>query len=314
MDIRKSLLDSIKFILLDNEKVNISNIKLDYKSIYYIILNNKVLTYHDKYIFNYNCINCGSNHQSGIKQFLKKINNGTNNCCLCRNNKIVLINDLISIHYKSIESFNNLDDDYKDKYYLYHLTENDYNRIHNNIISFHNNNLSNIDDYEYWSVFNINNKYISVLYDNKNNSIIKPYQPILKCDICNNNWKANSLEKFKNCLKIICNNCLSNKQSNIYYFKNCDNKQISYYSKLELKFIKWCNTNNILVNNGPLINFNNKKYKVGFIINNNLIEIVDKKHINTNKIDAINSIIKNYNNLYIIHSNNWIKQLNNLVI
>jgi len=217
----------------------------------------------------------------------------------------------------SIESFNKLDDNYKKKYYMYHLTENDYNRIYNNIISFHNNNLNNIDDYEYWSIFNINNKYISVLYDKKNNSIIKPYQPILKCDICNNNWKANSLEKYKNCIKIICNNCILDKQSNIYYFKNCNNKQISYNSKLELKFIKWCNKNNIIVNNGPLINFNDIKYKIGFIVNNNIIEIIDKKNINTNyfknKLDAINSIINNYNKLYIIHSNNWIKQLNNLL-
>jgi hypothetical protein len=113
----------------------------------------------------------------------------------------------------------------------------------------------------------------------------------LKCDNCDNNWRAKSLNKFKNDIKIYCKDCsLVSKTFNLKPFKNINNEKILYQSKLELKFIKFCNDNNIKVNNGPSIKyiFNEKErtYKVDFQIDENLIEIKDEHIWHKNEISS----------------------------
>ena len=83
--------------------------------------------------------------------------------------------------------------------------------------------------------------------------IIRANQPMMKCENCGDIWRAKTLEKFKNCYKIMCNTCtLCNRTFKIRNTKNVINQQIMYQSKLELKFIKWCNDNNIIVVNGNI--------------------------------------------------------------
>jgi hypothetical protein len=346
MDNRKLLLDNIIEIKLDNNNISILSLKLEYtinkysakkNSIWNIILNDKHLSKKDKYIIKYKCLNCSSLHSIGTTQFIRKINNCSFNCYLCRNNNIKNddnhkdINNPIFLREKSILLFNEYDDDFKDNYFSFHLTESDYNRISKNIISFHNNNLNDINNYEYWSIIKVQNqmRFSSIMYDKKNNSLFKAHQPILRCDNCNLNWRAKSLEKFKNCVKILCHDCsLVNKIFNLKSYHNCNNEKILYQSKLELKFIKWCNENKIVVYNGPKISyiFENKEriYKVNFKINDILIDIKDNHILHKNDIKsgkwnakelAINNLIlsKEYSNYFLINPYNWLINLNKLL-
>jgi len=346
MDIRNQIVDSIIDIQSDNISIDISNIKLDYSinkyasiknNIYHILLNNKQLSRHDKYVIKYKCITCNNIHTIGIIQFLRKLNKGSLCCYLCRNtnrNEIKKDNNLSvkALRDKNIELFHTYDDDFKDKYFSFHLTEEDYNRISKNIISFHNNNLNDISNYEYWSIFRSGNQMIftSIMYNKIDNTVFKAHQPIMKCDICLRNWRAKSIERFKNTYKIMCNECLCvNKTYKIRQYKNCINEPIIYQSKLELKFINWCNNNNIIVMNGPkiLYKFDNKErtYKINFQIDKYLIEIKDnlfcKNEINSCKWQAkeqaaynlIESNNEKYNEFYFINPINWVQQLNKLL-
>jgi len=368
MDIRNQIVDSIIDIQSDNISIDISNIKLDYSinkyasiknNIYHILLNNKQLSRHDKYVIKYKCITCNNIHTIGIIQFLRKLNKGSLCCYLCRNtfsleekllrtrntnrnidNNIDKIKKESNINLsvkelrnKNIELFHTYDDDFKDKYFSFHLTEEDYNRISKNIISFHNNNLNDISNYEYWSIFKSSNQMIftSIMYNKIDNTVFKAHQPIMKCDICLRNWRAKSIERFKNTYKIMCNECLCvNKTYKIRQYKNCINEPIIYQSKLELKFINWCNNNNIIVMNGPkiLYKFDNKErtYKVDFQINKYLIEIKDNHIWHRNEIDSgkwqakeqaaynlIESNNEKYNDFYFINPINWVQQLNKLL-
>jgi hypothetical protein len=86
----------------------------------------------------------------------------------------------------------------------------------------------------------------------------------MKCDNCEKEWRCKSLEGFKNCFKILCPECkLCNRTFKIRPIKNINNEIITYQSKLELKFINWCDSNMLIVKNGPSIEyiFNNKKHK-----------------------------------------------------
>lgn len=119
----------------------------------------------------------------------------------------------------------------------------------------------------------------------------------------------------------MCSSCtLCNKTYKIRTTKNCVNDIILYQSKLELKFIHWCNNNAIVVNNGPVLPyyFENKerKYRVDFKIKDLLIEIKDNHHWFQNdiksgkhnaKIEAVNDAIKKgeYKEYYLITPDVW---------
>jgi hypothetical protein len=214
--------------------------------------------------------------------------------------------------------FDEYDDDFKDTYYSYHLTDEDYKRVSKNIISLQNGKYK-IEDLEYWAVFKTNNQMLfsSVFYDKANDLIIKANQPILRCENCGNDWRTKTLEKFKNCHKILCSSCtLCNKTFKIRTAKNCVNDSILYQSKLELNFINWCNNNSIIVKNGPTIPCIERKYKVDFRINDLLIEIKDNKNDtklgkNDAKINAVKEAIEKgmYKEYYLITPDIWVNTL-----
>jgi hypothetical protein len=223
----------------------------------------------------------------------------------------------LSLREQKAESdvlFDEYDDDFKDTYYSYHLTDEDYKRVSKNIISLQNGKYK-IEDLEYWAVFKTNNQMLfsSVFYDKANDLIIKANQPILRCENCGNDWRAKTLEKFKNCHKILCSSCtLCNKTFKIRTTKNCVNDSILYQSKLELNFINWCNNNSIIVKNGPTIPCIERKYKVDFRINDLLIEIKDNHYIkNDAKINAVKEAIEKgiYKEYYLITPDVWVNTL-----
>ena len=343
MDERLKILNNIIEITKDNIPIEIKSIKLEFScnkysskknSIYHITLNDRHLSKRDALNIKYKCITCEAVHIVGTTQFLRKINKCSYRCSLCVNKddtRNVLQTPMHPLSLKEQKEasdtlFEEYDDDFKDTYYSYHLTNEDYKRISKNIISLQNGKYK-IEDLEYWAVFKTNNQMLfsSVFYDNANNLIIKANQPILRCDNCNNDWRAKTLEKYKNCHKILCSSCtLCNKTFKIRTTKNCINDIILYQSKLELNFINWCNNNSIIVKNGPALSYVfqgiERKYKVDFMIKDLLIEIKDN-HIwyrndiktgkNEAKINAVKEAIKNgdYKEYYLITPDIWVNTL-----
>lgn len=316
-------------------------------SIWHLDLNGKHLSKHKKYQFDLKCLTCQTIRTLGTTQLLRNINKDTGRCFFCINecplkrekqkstwktgeSKYQGEKKKLSFYEKkeySEKMFENLDDDFKDNYFKFHLTTENYNYLFPRIQSFQNGTLSDMSDYEYWPVFKVNNqmKYSSVFYNKNNHSIFKAHQPTLRCDICQETWKAKSLEKFKNDIKITCSSCsFVNKVFCLRQIKNCKNETILYQSKLELKFIKWCNINNIYVKNGPTLSYNfngkNKKYRVDFQIEDILIEIKDnhiwhRNDINSGKIKAKENVVNmeiengNYKYFFMIMPKKWLYYL-----
>ena len=342
MDERLKILNNIIEITKDNTPIEIKSIKLEFScnkysskknSIYHITLNDKHLSKRDVLNIKYKCITCEAIHIVGTTQFLRKINKCSYRCGLCdssvNKDETKIVKGTLSLKEQKEESdrlFEEYDDDFKDTYYSYHLTNEDYKRISKNIISLQNEKYK-IEDLEYWAVFKTNNQMLfsSVFYDYANNLVIKANQPILRCDNCNNDWRAKTLEKYKNSHKILCSSCtLCNKTYKIRTTKNCINDIILYQSKLELNFINWCNNNSIIVKNGPVISYIfqdiKRNYKVDFMINDLLIEIKDnhiwyrndiKSGKNEAKINAVKEAIQNgdYKEYYLITPDIWVNTL-----
>ena len=352
MDERQKIVNNIVEITKDNIPIEIQSITLEFScnkysskknSIYHITLNGKHVSKKDAFHIKYKCITCDANHIVGTTQFLRKINKCSYRCSECVNKEEVkrlnhshylscldnkdtkgvkqILTVPLTLREQKAESdvlFEEYDDDFKNTYYSCHLTTEDYKRISKNIISLQNGKYK-IEDLEYWAVFKTNNQMLfsSVFYDNTNNLIIRANQPILRCDNCGNDWRVKTLEKYKNCYKIMCSSCtLCNKTYKIRTTKNCVNDILLYQSKLELNFINWCNNNAIIVKNGPTIPYVfqgiERKYKVDFMINDLLIEIKDNKSSkNEAKIDAVKEEIRkgNYKEYYLITPDIWVNTL-----
>jgi hypothetical protein len=367
MDNRQKVINNIIEVLLNDLKVDVKTVTIEFstskfsskkESIWHIILNGKKLSRKDSYTFKYKCVTCSSIESTGTTQFMRKINSESICCYNCRNKNETkrlkqsefmqsncfassIKNDTevkqkeiektsIELRNESVLSFNLKDDNFKDNYFHFHLNNTEYNTISKKIISFQNDKFSDIENYEFWPIFKSSNQmeFTSVLYDKTNKCIFKANEPKIKCENCNEIWKAKSLERFKNNVKVLCKDCsLVNKTFKIRTTQNVNKQQILYQSKLELKFINWCNQNNINVVNGPKIpyvfNNKNRKYKVDFQIQKTLIEIKDnhiwhKKDLESGKWkakeDAVFELIKNkeYNDYYLINPNNWDEYLNKI--
>ena len=312
-------------------------------NIWHVFINDIKLKKTSEYIIVYKCLYCESINPVSPTQFLRKIRQSKAQCYQCN---ILKLNNsgfdksvktdkdqkketpkksLKEVYDESIKEFEDYPDIYKNSYLLSHLTINDYDRIKSKIVSFGNGKYIDIINYEYWPIYKVYNqmRFSSVMYDSINDIIFKAHQPIIKCDNCEKNWRCKSIESFKQSYKLLCPDCkLCNRTFKLRPMKNINNKIIMYQSKLELKFIEWCNSNNIIVNNGPSVEyiFNEKmhKYRVDFQINELLIEIKDFHIWHKNqvlsgvwdaKIEAIKKMGVKY---YFITPNNWNVMLNEL--
>ena len=364
MEERLKILNNILEIRKDDATpIEIKSIKLEFScnkysskknSIYHITLNDKHLSKRDALNIKYKCVTCDAIHIVGTTQFLRKIGKCSYRCSNCVgtvgtngtiNAPIVplplplpLPSSLKEQKEESDRVFDECDDDFKDAYYTYHLTNEDYKRISKNIVSLQNGKYK-IEHLDFWPVFKTNNQMLfsSVFYDDSNNLIIKANQPIMRCDNCGNDWRAKTLEKYKNCHKIMCSSCtLCNKTFKIRTTKNSVNEIILYQSKMELNFINWCNNNAIIVKNGPVLPYVfqgiERKYKVDFMIkcdaSNNgdsrsdavLIEIKDnhvwyrndiKSGKHDAKLKAVRTAIEkgDYKEYYLITPDIWVNTL-----
>lgn len=338
-----------------NELIEIKSRKLVFEKskyssknqeIWHVFINDIKMNKKSEILVTYKCSSCESHITVGTTQYLRKIRGCKASCSNCNllihnskpeHNKknpknIKTIERLNAYEYyeKSISEFEDYPEEFKVNYFKKHLTEEDYNRIKNNIVSFENGKYTDIDNIKFCSIYRVNNQmhFSSMLIDT-NGNIFKANQPLMRCCNCDNIWRAKSIDRFKNQYKIFCKECsLVNNTFKIRPIKNINNKIITYQSKLELKFVEWCNSNNYCVENGPDVEYyfmdKLRKYKVDFKINNILIEIKDyhiwhKQQVECGKwqakLDAVEKyIIENNGTYFFITPNNWVQKIKELQI
>jgi hypothetical protein len=329
---------SKKHLVYENSKYSSTK-----NNIWHLYINDNKITKKTNYVFFYKCLNCYNINSCGATQILRKIRQCKSQCFQCNNINLnskdfpakvkreVLSRSLREIFENSKNEFETFPDTYKNSYLLSHLSEKDYERIRTNILSFCNGKQCVVENYEYWPIYKVNNqmKFSYVIYDKVNNTIFKANQPIMKCDNCEKSWRCKSLETFKNCYKVLCPDCkLCNRTFKIRPIKNMNNQIITYQSKLELKFIEWCASKNIIVTNGPSIDytFKNKphKYRVDFQIKDILIEIKDFHIWHRNQIESglwdvkmnavdkyiIDNGLKKY---FFVTPNNWKQMMKEII-
>lgn len=336
-------------IIAENLIAKYSNTK---KPIYKLKIDNKLISKNNSFIVKYKCISCTSYHTVAFNNISKKINKNIIKCRICKEldnekrkkqsqmmlNKhlsndvpieILKINNTEFIKISNSE-FNEEETEFQHNYFRRHLNLNEFDRIKNKIISIQNNKFTDISQFQYISTLKIHNqtKYTPYLYNISNDTFEKIKYIQFKCDVCDNTFINRDLYIQKNKFKILCQDCnFTNNIFKIRNTKNCNNEKITYQSKLELKFIAYCNKNKIQVKNGPKINYihdsKQKKYIVDFYLPqlNSLIEIKDNhcwhKENKKNgkwdaKINAVEKLLyeKKYSEYILIYSNELEKKCN----
>ncbi len=249
----------------------------------------------------YKCINCNRHNIVTLNNISKKLNKGTVKCATCkeydidkrekqsdfmkqnalyvRNGETLtnkdLVNDITKLSIveklnQDQNEFDNEDDDFKESYFRKHLTYSEFERIRNKIVSFQHEKFQNLDNFIYYPCVKIPNqtRYNPYLYDKNRDVLEKIIYIHFTCECCGEEFFNRDLYIQKNKHKILCSEC--NFTNNVFKIRthiNMNNEKILYQSKFEKKFIEFCNTNNILVKNGPTMqyNFNGlRKYKVDF--------------------------------------------------
>ena len=224
--------------------------------------------------------------------------------------------------------YENMDDDFITDYFNRQLTIEEFDRIREKIISFQNDKFT-ISNFSYKPVVSINNqtKYNPYFLDNERKVLEKPIYLRFRCENCDSLFISRDLFKQKNKLKLLCQDCtLCNKTFKIRRTFNIKSQPLTYQSKLELKFIRYCNKNNILITDGPKISYVwkdiKRRYIVDFYIPSSkiLVELKDihiwhKQQLNNGKWESkMNGVKKaiedgKYKHFFMINSKTFHKDI-----
>lgn len=298
--------------------------------IFKLIIDNTPISRNNTYIVRHICQTCNLQQEITLNLYMRKVNKDISRCDACKNKdeakcknqsdfmKENATNVLagtytkldMKVKVKSITLENHLEkslldweqeeDDFKEKYFLYHLTIDDFERFREKIISINNDKFMNILDWEYFPSYRVYNqtRYTPMLVHKTDNCSEKPLYIKFRCDNCACTFIHRDIEVIKNHYKLLCQECsLTNKVFCLrkYNLKNGDT--IMWQSIPERRFIEWCEEHNIIIKNGPKIEytFNDKKhiYRVDFELpaHKMLIEMKDnhcwhKEQVVSGKFEA----------------------------
>jgi hypothetical protein len=325
------------------------------KTIKCLELDGEHVSKHKPYIIKYKCKICDNTVEVGICQYLRKIQKTEpSRCRYCVNLdpiKTAIHSDLLKnkpcTRYWKIEKpiktilsiqeiknisesefYRELDSDEQLSYFTFHLTVEEFSRIKKHIISIYSGRLL-IDNLEYFPIWKCSNqmKYTCMLYNSIEDKIEKPSQIQCKCEICDSLFNIKNLHSLKNKYKVLCQSCslCRNTFKKRAMINNKDEKVI-VQSQLEIKFVKWCQEKDILVRNGPKLNYvwndTQHTYHVDFELPELkwLIEIKDmhiwhQQQITNGKWDAKEKValeqVNNgtYSRFITLFPNNWMRIL-----
>jgi len=176
------------------------------------------------------------------------------NGCVCpskdKTTNPISLSDLIKV---SNNQFNNETDVFKESYYKKRLTKDEFEKIMKKIVYI--NGIKISSNYKFYEHIKSGNqiKYSQYLINIDNGEKINLSNVSLRCDSCDDVFNTTRFLKEKILYdKIRCRNCnLCNKVFKIRNITNILNEKVNYQSKPEYKLILFCNSNNILIQNGP---------------------------------------------------------------
>lgn len=319
--------------LILKERCSIEKITSIYSNtkapIYRLIIDSTPISRNNTFTVKYKCQTCSTEQEITLNLYMRKVNRKITCCDACKNREVTKCNNhrefmkqngtnVISGSYikeetvkvktltvqkhldKSLIDWQEEEEDFKEKYFLYHLSEIDFERFRSKIISINNDKFRDISEWNYFPMYRIYNqtRYTPMLIHKTDNIVEKPLYLKFKCDNCDDLFIHRDLEVIKNQYKLLCKSCsFTNKIFCLRKYKCKDGSSIMWQSIPERRFIEWCENLNITIKNGPnieyIFNNNTHTYRVDFELPkyNILIEMKDnhcwhKQQVESGKFGA----------------------------
>ena len=313
--------------------------------IFKLIIDSTPISRNNAYIVRFKCHTCDIEQEITLNLYMRKVNKNVTRCEACKNkneekcknhsefmkqnatnilsgtyNKVVtkVKQTTLEQHIeRSLTDWNKEDDDFKERYYLYHLTQEDYDRIRTKIVSINHGKITDIENWNYFPTYRIYNqtRFTPMLVHKHESLVEKPLYIGFKCDNCDVEFIHRDLEVVKNNLKILCQTCsLTNRTFHLRKKTLKNGEHIMWQSIPERRFIEWCEEHNIMIKNGPKVEymFHDKPhvYRVDFELPDKklLVEIKDnhcwhKEQVESGKFQAKEIAAKNWcsTNNYTFH-------------
>lgn len=303
-----------------NKKENIVKLNLEKLSYnesdkhFHFIYDGIIIKRDNNYQVSYNCITCNRENIVSLNNLVKKIEKRTKHCFNCINNcKESLVN---KIENDADYFHNKLDDKNKRIFKKKMVTEKQFERLRSQLLSFNKEKYDNFNDIIYISYYRPTESlkyYESCLYNKKTDSIFRAVDFKVLCRHCKYCFNIESLKPYRNQKYIYCKMCISKIGSTKFrYESNINGENIAYKTKMQLKFIKYCNNNEIICINGPrdiiIENFPEPIY-IDFKVGNYFIDIVGNKEYQEEESEKT-KFLRSYivdGKYIIIYPHNYVK-------
>lgn len=255
--------------------------------IFKLIIDKTAISRNNTYTVKYKCQTCTTEQEITLNLYMRKVNREITGCDACKNREMTKCNThrefmkqnataLLSGSYikeetvkvktftvnkhldKSLVDWEQEDEDFKEKYFMYHLTQSDFERFRTKIVSINNDKFRNISEWDYFPTYRIYNqsRYTPMLVHKTDKTIEKPLYLKFKCDNCDDIFIHRDMEIIKNQYKLLCKNCsFTNKIFCLRKYTCKNGTTLMWQSIPERRFIDWCEDHHIIIKNGPNIEY-----------------------------------------------------------
>lgn len=220
--------------------------------------NERVLRKTSNVSVTYTCATCQRENTAKFCSFWKKWHKGRTCCSTCvglapEQNPM----DKIRESYKDFNDNQKTDEVFKKAYWRKYLNVYEFERIRGKMVSFQHDKFdlagSDVDDFVYVPTLSVASqfRFVPTIYDTRRDALEKPLFIRWKCDDCSQVFETRELCTMKNKLNVLCGACnFSNNVVKTMTLKNCIGEAVTYTTKFDHKFLKWCLKNNVRVLNG----------------------------------------------------------------
>jgi hypothetical protein len=280
--------------------------------------NGSLVRKHNSLMVVYACKTCQRENIVCLNNIVRKINNSIVCCNTCKNQQAEKTQaqseymkrnaPLIcrGVHLKHLEldseakpslkdklnrdeeAFHAMDTEFQDAYHRTYMNREEFERICSKIVSFQGDKFSNMGVFQYYPYVSIPHycKFHPYLYDTSRDVLEKVVNVKFKCENCDATFVNKDLRVQKNKYKIYCQDCnFSNNTFKIRNTQNYKGERVTYQSGYELKFVQYCNAHQILIENGPKIQYQMEngrthRYIIDFTLPEHslLVELKDGRH------------------------------------
>lgn len=274
--------------VLPLEEFSIETVRDEKKGIevFHLHRNGRFIKKHNTLEVCYRCVTCKRENIVGMTNMLRKFNRKIHHCntCLNADKGMSLEQKLESDHH----AFEAMDTEFKDHYFKHYLDVQEFQRLIPKILSFHHDKFAfSPERFRYCPCVSTPNqaKFSPYVYDKERDVLEKMIFIRYLCDNCGGRFEQKELFSQKNKYRTLCPECtFKSCPAKLKTEANVQGENLTFQTKFEHKFIKYCNKHNILLKNGPMVPYKTpegaeKLFRIAFYVPciNTMVEIKEQK-------------------------------------